>query len=123
MIAPALIAEEVKTQTYSQVARKHGLTRGQVAGVAYRLRVRRPCPRPSSEYTRVPPPPEPFVQYAVLELMSDGRERTTQEIAARTGHRVNSVFDALRSLTLGGAMLMVTRGRGSLPSTWQEAPE
>jgi transposase len=119
MITPALIAEEVKTQTYTQVARKYGVTKGVIAG-----RVRRHhhplSPRPPR---RPPPPRESMIEAAILELMADGRERTTSEIAASIGRYLDSTYQRLRKLRIAGVIAQTRAPYATEPAIWQEAPE
>jgi hypothetical protein len=116
MTSPATILGHRPALSYGQIARRYGMTRGQVAGIVFRAR--RPAPPPQ--------PPKPAAPRdsrfdgAILDLLSDGRIRTTHEIAAALGGLHSSVFKRLAALEATGTVRLVQRGRGCAPSIWAE---
>jgi hypothetical protein len=115
MITPALIAEEVRTSSYRRVARARGLTVGKVAGL-----VRKSRAMPGADRANRPDSP---VKLHIIDLMADGRMRTTNEIAERLSVRPATALYNLHQLVLSGAAARLGGGAGSMPAIWQEAPE
>ena len=91
------LSEEIASHwpqlTYSQIARQFGLTKGSVAG--HISRYRSPTSGPGQGYRSEPKRP---TWGPILELLSDGRWRTTEEIGRATGVLKNTAFKTLSKM-------------------------
>jgi hypothetical protein len=117
--------------TYAEVARRFpGLTRSAVAGVVWRADpVRKSLYRPghhpaSADALARAPSYTSKLDGPLLELLSDGRERTTDEIVRHLHSSKCRVYRRLRHLMEAGGVTreFLTLGGGRC-AVWREAAE
>lgn len=101
--------------SFGEIARATGLTRSVVAGIVYRHRK-----RPASKAKLDREEPKTKHDDAILILMSDGRIRTTTEIAFNVGGIKNTIRCAVKRLERLGLLELVQRERGNYPAIWRE---
>lgn len=103
-----VLSAVAKGQSYGQVARRFGLTRGAVSGIVYRSR--NPYVPIPPEHWKKPEGREAPTQMKVLEALADGRLRTAQDVASASGLRWQQAYSALRVLARSGVIRKVAMG-------------
>lgn len=114
MIDRATLVAERPVLSYREIARKWGVTVGRVAA-AVRDQNKPVAAKPGGR--------DSAVDGEILGLMSDGRERTTPEIARQLNRDHCGVWRRLHVLERAGVMVKVKGHHGDMPAIWQEAPE